>query len=370
MKQLDPSITKRLTDLALALIDQDKARPLIRPNRDADGFWFGGGNAVEDRDGVLYYVGRYRNYGDSRKGLAKGERGLKLAILRSTDKGKSFQEILSFSKADLSPGKQEVLSIEGAGLLLTDRGVELYVSSEKANLPYPEEVRSYLKPGTGVWTIDVIEAPSIPQLDPHRVRPFYRSMDPGHLHIKDPFFYQTGGGDTVLLFCTHPFNWTSHNTAYMVRRHGTREFEQPIFDFFPRGTTWDVAMTRGTSIVRVPQVGALKGHPQASLFFYDGGESLRKADEHERAVRRPRGYSCEELGGAAYFLDDRLDEIHRLSTLLPLFVSPWGTGCSRYVDVLSTEEGFYATWQQSQKDLSQPLVMNFLSHDHAAAILT
>jgi hypothetical protein len=47
-----------------------------------------------------------------------------------------------------------------------------------------------------------------------------------------------------------------------------------------------------------------------------------------------------------------------------------GVGTSRYVDILTTEEGFYATWQQSQADLSQPLVMNFLSRADAIAILT
>ena len=53
----------------------------------------------------------------------------------------------------------------------------------------------------------------------------------------------------------------------------------------------------------------------------------------------------------------------------PLFVSPHGTGCSRYVDVLQTADGFYATWEQSQPDRSQPLVMNRLSREEAEAIL-
>ena len=53
-----------------------------------------------------------------------------------------------------------------------------------------------------------------------------------------------------------------------------------------------------------------------------------------------------------------------------MFISPTGTGCSRYVDVLETKDGFYATWQQSQDDLSQPLVMNFVSRDEALQILS
>ena len=121
-------------------------------------------------------------------------------------------------------------------------------------------------------------------------------------------------------------------------------------------------MTRGTAIIPVPAVGAFADQ-RISLIFYDGGECLRNLDEHAAAVRRPRGYSCEELGGLAYTVDDDLHQIYRLSTAEPMFVSPYGTGCSRYVDVLATETRWVATWQQSQDDRSQPLVMHQLSHD-------
>jgi hypothetical protein len=86
--------------------------------------------------------------------------------------------------------------------------------------------------------------------------------------------------------------------------------------------------------------------------------------------RCPPGYSCEELGGAALLVDGDPLQSRRLSRLAPLFVSPWGTGASRYVDVLATEEGFYATWEQSQDDGSQLLVMNFVSRKVAARLLT
>jgi hypothetical protein len=105
------------------------------------------------------------------------------------------------------------------------------------------------------------------------------------------------------------------------------------------------------------------------LLFYDGGECVRNHEEHQQAVRRARGYSCEEVGGAAYVVDGDLSRITRLSKHQPLFISPHGTGCSRYVDVLATDEGYYATWQQSQSDGSQPLVMNFLPRAAAEEIL-
>ena len=40
------------------------------------------------------------------------------------------------------------------------------------------------------------------------------------------------------------------------------------------------------------------------------------------------------------------------------------------VDVLVTEDGYYATWEQSQDDGSQPLVMNYVSASDAAALLS
>jgi hypothetical protein len=115
-------------------------------------------------------------------------------------------------------------------------------------------------------------------------------------------------------------------------------------------------------------VGAFR-EQQVSLLFYDGGEALRNLDEHDQAVKRARGYSCEEIGGVAYFLGGDLSRIYRLSQNKPFFISPYGTGCSRYVDVLTANDGLYATWQQSQDDLSQPLVLNFVSHAAAAELL-
>jgi hypothetical protein len=181
--------------------------------------------------------------------------------------------------------------------------------------------------------------------------------------------YHRANGDTVLVFCTHPFNWSSSNSAYMVRKAGKESFSTPVYDFFPRGFTWDVAMSRITCLLDLPRLGALTSVESGVLAFYDGGESLRQYEEHGKAVSRPRGYSCEEIGGVAFLAED-LSSSERLSLYFPSFISPVGTGCSRYVDVLPTDEGFFVTWQQSQPDLSQPLVTHFLSQGDAEKILS
>lgn len=362
----DPTLERRLSRLAQALVDQVRAKVIVPPQQTSTGFWFGGGNTIEDTDGTLHLIGRYRNHGDSRTGVAAGARGLELAVFSSTDNGATWEKSLSFSKAELNVKDWRVLSIEGAALRRTERGFEIYVSTEKDGVGYPEGFEDFLKPGTGVWTIERLSAPTLAGLRDAIPETVAQCRDPRWLHIKDPFLYERTSQDFRLLFCSHPFSWSSSNTGYLQADGAS--FGDPVYDFFPRGTTWDVAMTRGTSILDVPKVGAFAGL-DVSLFFYDGGECLRDLDEHSTAVKRPRGYSCEELGGVAYLENGDLSRIERLSKFQPSFISPHGTGCSRYVDVLATSEGLIATWQQSQDDLSQPLVMNILSHDEVAEIL-
>ncbi|MEO8496680.1 MAG: exo-alpha-sialidase, partial [Planctomycetota bacterium] len=250
---------------------------------------------VEDAAGRLYLVGRYRKFGDSRTGLGAGERGLELAIFCSDDRGQTFRKQVSFSKPELNVGAREVLSIEGSALHFNEQGVELFVSTEKAGIEYPAEFRSFLKPGTGIWTIERLQAASIDELKNASIETVLESDDPAVLHVKDPAVYTASNGDLVLMYCTHPYCWSSSNTAYATRKRGSDRLGESCFDFFPRGFAWDIAITRGTCILDVPKVGAFADR-QVSLMFYDGGEALRNLDENERAVKRPRGYSCEELG--------------------------------------------------------------------------
>ena len=357
----------RLKKVATTLVDQDRARVIVAPQQPSTGFWFGGGNMVEDQEGNLWLVGRYRNHGDSRTGLGAGERGLELAVFRSSDRGGTFEKVMSFPKSDLNVGSREVLSIEGSAIRLSDQGVELYVSTEKTGIDYPSGLESYLKPGTGVWTIDRLRAKSIESLQDSSVETVLQSRDPEFVHIKDPFL-GTHLGEPCLMFCSHPFCWTSSNTGFVDLTKGTPGMEMADLDFFPRGYAWDVAITRGTAVLPLPRVGSL-GNRDVGLLFYDGGECVRNLDEHESAVKRPRGYSCEELGGVAFYEGNDLHRIRRLSVVAPMFVSPHGTGCSRYVDVLVTEDQYLVTWQQAQADGSQPLVMNVVSREEIESLL-
>jgi hypothetical protein len=273
-----------------------------------------------------------------------------------------------FDKASLDVGDRTVLSIEGSALRRTESGVELFVSTEKANIGYPAGFESYLKQGTGVWTIDQLRADTIERLVDAPIRTVLASDNPEVMHYKDPFVYDAGNGALTLLWCTHPYCWSSSNTALAVRCSDGDEFGTADTRFFPRGNTWDVAMTRGTCVVDVPRVGAFADR-QVSLMFYDGGECLRDLEQHTAAVKRPRGYSCEEVGGVAYIVNRQRRTITRLSRHEPWFISPHGTGCCRYVDVHASRDAFFVTWQQSQDDLSQPLVMNVVDREQVEKIL-
>ncbi len=351
----------------MKLVDQRAAEVLVAPQRPSSGHWFGGGNMVCDTDGSLWLTGRYRNQGDSRTGVGQGERGLELALFRSDDHGRTFQKCAAWAKDDLAVGDRRVLSIEGSALRLTQRGVELYVSSEKTGIDYPPDLEAYLKPGTGVWTIDRIVAPSFERLKGSKIATVLQTQDPRYIHMKDPFL-GTHLGSECLMFCTHPYCWTSSNTGFVPLEHDPIKSSRAELDFFPRGVTWDVAMTRGTAVLPLPSLGLLDDR-DIKLLFYDGGECVRNLDEHAAAVQRPRGYSCEELGGVAFYEDDDLFSLQRLSDVQPLLISPYGTGCSRYVDVCVTDTQYLVTWQQAQSDGSQPLVIHRVDKGEIESLL-
>jgi len=368
--RLAPELEGRLTGFIQALVHQEAARVLVAPYESAPGFWFGGGNLVCDANGSFWLVGRYRNAGDSRTGTVAGTRGLELALFKSTDGGASFCKAASWSKQDLSYPSRPVVSIEGSSLLVRNGRAELYVSTEKDE-PYPDEVASYQKPGTGIWSIDVFTGDSPESLDVSTLAPVLREVpEPGYLHVKDPVVYDGANGDTTLIFCDHPFTWSSMNSGYATRPAGQSTFELKTWEMIGRGPAWDVAGTRITSRLRMPARGAFADLPPVSVFFYDGMECYREHDQSSAGVRRPRGHSCEELAGALYGVDTEFPRLARLSRTLPLFVSPYGTGCCRYIETLVTEDGIHAIWQQSQPDGSQPLVGHFLSHESIEELLT
>lgn len=359
---VQPEIARRLATVAARLVTPGRAEVLVAPRLPEPGFWFGGGNICADASGSLLLCGRYRNGGDSRVGVEAGPRGAELAVFRSIDGGDTFAHVCSLMKDDLAPEGQTVLSIEGSSLVRESHGLALYVSTEKA-CEYPAGCAGFQKPGTGVWSIDVLRAASAEGLLSATPVPLLRSDVAARLHVKDPQVFHAGAR-TLMLYCTHPFSWTSSNTglAELLPGRGVSVLTEALL---PRGPVWDVAVSRVTARVRLPRTGALAGVPPLSLWFYDGAECMHDHSGGER----PRGYSCEELGGVAVALDEDPTRLMRLSVDRPLFVSPHASGCNRYVSVYDDGARYLATWQQACGNGSQPLVVNRVVRDDILGIL-
>jgi len=368
---LVPDLRDALLRLLDALLDPRRARVVVPPTRAADGFWFGGGDLVRDDDGTLWLTGRYRDAGDSRTGVAAGARGRELALFRSDDGGATFTKVHGWAKADLATTGDGVLSIEGSSLLRRPDGRwEAFVSSERQRA-YPRAYAPYQKPGTGVWSIERMVAGRPDAFDPATLEPVLNGDAAAHLHVKDPVARLTSDGTTLLLFSNHPISWASSNTGSAVRPHGAERFEVRAWEVVARGPVWDVGATRATELLPVPRVGRFADGPPLSVVLYDGAEAMRPLSPNPAANARPRGYSCEELGGAMWTEGEDVAAARRLTLVAPRFVSPHGTGSSRYAKVLAMPDGgLIATWQMAQDDGSQPLVTNALSADEVGAALS
>lgn len=377
MHQLNQELTlsieqqQKILNFLGRLINQKAARVIVPAQQDADGYWFGGGNLVLDANGTIWLCGRYRNQGDSRTGLEAGERGLEWLVLRSDDAGQTFSTVKTRNKRDLSRPGREVISIEGSALnQLPDGSWEAFISLEK-DIEYPEAVASYRKPGTGVWSIDRMTGPSPDEFDLSTLTTALENNElPGYLHLKDPEVFTLADGSTALIFCSHPFTWASSNTGLALRGPQDTAFTVQTYEMVSRGPSWDVAATRVTDRLVLPPVGLLAELPPVSVYFYDGAEAMRQLEENRQAHQRPRGYSCEEISGVFAGIEDDFSGLQRLSNTQPSFISPYGTGSSRYISTLATEEGILATWQQSQPSGAQPLVANFLTFDEIERLLS
>ena len=360
----------QLRELGLRLIDQHSATILVNPQKNESGYWFGGGNIIQEENGNILICGRYRNAGDSTTGIGAGERGLEFSIFSGENINGKFEKILSFTKQDLAHSSG-IVSIEG-GCLINNKSsgnYELFISTEK-EIAYPKQLINFQKPGTGVWSIDILSGMSPESINLKSVQTIASSKTGNTLHVKDPVAFQSGNGDIQLLYCNHPFSWASSNTGLSRRSSGNQTFELISDSVLKRGNSWDVACSRITEKLQIPKIGSFKSLPDLSLYFYDGAECLRSLDQNPQASKRPRGYSCEELGGLAWGWDNEFPNIKPISTDFPLFISPHGTGCSRYVSAIFLKNGdLLGTWQQSQKDGSQPLVRHLLDKTEVNRIL-
>ena len=371
--ELSEKLENMLIDLGRRLIDQQSSRIIVQPLGNSFGYWFGGGNICVSESGEILVTGRFRNEGDARTGTGAGARGLECSVFSGNSLDASFKKVLSFSKEDLSH-TEDVVSIEGVSLINhpdTNDSYEFLISTEKKTA-YPKALINFQKPGTGVWSIDLLKSENdLEAFDLGSMHTIARSEKGSTLHYKDPVGFNGDNGQTHVIFCHHPFSWSSSNTGLLSRKNGSESFDLISENVLERGNSWDVACSRVTEKLPVPKIGEFADLPDLSLYFYDGAECLRPLDQNPKAAKRPRGYSCEELGGLAWGWDSEFPKLNKLSIDFPLFISPHGTGCSRYASAINLPDGsIFATWQQSRENESQPLVANHLSSTEVSRILS
>ena len=157
--ELSEKLESKLLDLGRRLIDQQSSRIIVQPLGNSFGYWFGGGNLCVSKNGEILISGRFRNEGDARTGTGAGARGLECSVFSGNSPDTSFEKVLSFSKEDLSH-TEEVVSIEGVSLInnsKADDSYEFIISTEKKTA-YPKTLINFQKPGTGVWSIDLLKS--------------------------------------------------------------------------------------------------------------------------------------------------------------------------------------------------------------------
>ena len=82
-KTLRPESIDKLKNLSIRLLDQRESTPLIMPQENSEGFWFGGGNFIQQEDGTILTCGRYRNHGDARTEPEQGNEAWSFPFLKS-----------------------------------------------------------------------------------------------------------------------------------------------------------------------------------------------------------------------------------------------------------------------------------------------
>ena len=353
--------------LVSELIDQRSAHVIVRPNRAADGYWFGGGNLLQDAGGTLWLVGRYRDAGDSRTGLGAGERGLACALFASADGGASFEPVRSWSKAELS-AHGTVLSIEGTDLRRrAGGGVELFVSLEK-DVPYPDAYAAYQKPGTGVWSIDRMTATRRHRSTwQHRRRCCGRGgRSPSTSRTPSPSRPRRGHGAAVLL-ASGLVGLQQHRRRRA--RGSATTFELASWEAVARGAIW-------TSPSRASPTGSRCRESACCVRAADERLLLRRRGVHAPAGGEPAG---RETAARLLLRGARRRDVGPGRRLPGDGTAVDGRAALRVADRnrqqslrehLLTKEFLYATWQQSQADRSQPLVMNALPMERVEAILS
>lgn len=266
--------------------DPELATVAVAAPGDGPGYWAGAPSAVY-AEGVYYLAYRLRRPVGSGRGYAN--------VIARSDDGLRFEPICTLDRDDFDADSLErpaLVAVPGGGW-------RIYVSCAT--------------PGTAHWRVDLLEADDPSGFTASR----RRTVLPGNeaIAVKDPVIRYDGSSWHLWASC-HPLDvptetdrmvsdyatsvdgvdWTWHGTALRGRRQ-----------------TWD---SRGTRIASVLVDGA------AVIAYYDGRASAGENWEERTGIAVGVGY-------------DAFTGIGETATA----VSPYGSGCLRYVDVVDLPGG-------------------------------
>ena len=293
------------------------------PDGYGKGFWIGAPGLFHDRsDGTFYLSYRIRRP----RGILP-DRGAETRIARSSD-GVNFEDMWSAKKEDFP-----TTSIERSALCRgSDNQWRLFTS--------------YVDPADHRWCVAVIEAPTIEQLDPIRLRRVFSAADLGLEGIKDPWVFEHEGLFHMIVsvaLTTPQTNETSHaacdiyNTGQCLSATGLATSPdlnqwQWVGVIFTPSEGWDRYCRRINSLVF---------HDGRFLAFYDGSES------HED--------NYEEKTGLAE--STNLRNFRSLTPDGPAFISPNASGSLRYVDIQVIDGQAHIFYEFTREDGSHDLRM-------------
>ena len=293
--------------------DPDEGHVVREPPGRGYGYWSGGHKVFFDHQ-TQQFVLFYRE----RTPLEKG-RGGRCAVAISRD-GVYFSDVWTATKEDFASSSIEV----GHCVRDLNGAWKLYVSYEVESGRY--------------WRIDVVEGPTLQELDVQGRRTVFQPQSFGQASLKDPTVYvsddsyivyviggslnppvvqgdeiQLGGGDATFLA-------TSPDGHYFTT---LKRIFQP-----PNADTWHGRRARINSVIR---------HGNGWLATYDGGRSMYD--------------TYEEWCGLAWS-DDGV-RYERLDQSQPWVVSPHG--CVRYVYAMEVGSKIHFYYEYTREDGSHDL---------------
>jgi len=312
--------------------DPEQGQTVLEPEAPGPGYWVGAPSVLWDADRNSYLL----TYRRRRPRGVDPDRGYVAHVAESQD-GQRFEDVWTVEKSAFGTTSMEKFSL-----------------AREPGGPYRLYV-CYVDPADSRWRIDVLEADRPEAFDPGLARPALTAASTGTEGVKDPWVFKLGGLWHMLVSfaAARPVDAATRrqmhatadvfNTGVLVAPTGLAVSEDgvnwgwygEVFGVGDEGA-WDAYQSR---------IGSLLYRAPLWLGYYDGSASVEG--------------NYEERCGLAYSFDLRNWE--RVTLSGPALVSPHGSGCLRYVDVVPRQGQLHFYYEYARPDGSHELRRSVVS---------